>query len=111
MILEQLHDVMLRDGKNEEQVLRELLEKIPSHYDVPGKLKYLKEELYQLRYPRYSQKKKDFEEKVRALKPPKFVQVIPFQFFEDSSVEIKAKLNSEEDRRELIAFLERMENF
>lgn len=111
MICEQLHDVEKRDGKKASLILRDLLEKIPSHYDAPGKLKCLKEELQQSRYPRYSQKKKEFEKKLTLLKTPVFVQVTHAPFFEDSSLEIKAKLGSDDDRKELVSFLERMENF
>ena len=111
ILLDQLHDVVLRDGKVGSVIIQNILEKIPSHYGSVEKMKALKEELHQLRYPRFSQKEKEFEEKIRLLKPPSFVKITHAPFFEDSSIEIKATLNSEMDREELAIFLKKAESF
>ncbi|MDO8519882.1 MAG: hypothetical protein Q7T11_06935 [Deltaproteobacteria bacterium] len=98
-MLEWIHDVARRDGISPLALLRGI--QIPN-LDVPQKLEFLRDSLQKVRYPRYAKKKEEFEKIIQGLKLGGKIQVIPSPFFEEGKMEIRFRIGSEEEKKEII---------
>lgn len=104
-ILESLQMIGRRDGVSPLKLLQDILAKTPNR-QTPQRLESVREELQKIRYPRYSKKKEEFEKIIQSLKLSNKIQVIPSPFFEEGKVEIKFKIGSDEEKKEMLKLLE-----
>lgn len=68
-------------------------------------LEHIKLALNLKRYPRYEEKKSAFDRLIRELKLPSVVQVVASPYFEDGSLELKARLHNAKDKDALLKSL------
>lgn len=107
-IREWLKDIARREGTTPEAVLKKILAQIPEG-DPPHRLQEVRMELTKLRYPAYMKKKEEFEKILNSLKLGANFQINPSPFFEESFIEIKLRIGSEEEKKEIIRVLEKEE--
>lgn len=104
-ILELLYDIGKRENLSPGTVLRQALTEVPRGQNPGTREQALRDRLRQRRHPLYERARADFAARVKRLSPPRGVTVSPTAFFEDDSVEIRAKLSSHEERRQLVRML------
>ncbi|MBI2340224.1 MAG: hypothetical protein HYU99_07670 [Deltaproteobacteria bacterium] len=107
-VRERLSDLSKRDEKPEERILEEAIRAIPPNVQESQRGDALMEILRDRRYPRYRQKKKEFDEKVKSCRFPRGIQVYPQPWFEEEGFEIRGRVNSEGEKEQLVQALQKM---
>lgn len=101
-ILDLLAEISRRDRVSASTIVLGGIVATKEIIDPYKKIDGLKEFLRQKRFPLYHEKKRRFEEAVKKLRLPETASVTPSPFFEETLVEMKATLRSEEDLKKLV---------
>ena len=104
-LLEWVWAISRRDGGSPLELIQNIIAQVP-HPDTPQQLEFVRIELQKIRYPRYMKKKEEFEKIIKSLKLGNKIQVTPSPFFEEDHLELKFRISSEDEKKEIIKLLE-----